>query len=436
MGPKVTAWDWVKKRAALALPRGRFTRSVITLAGGTALGQAIVVLASPVLARLYTPEDFGILAVYSSMLGIISVVASLRYELAIPLPEDDRDATALLVLSLGIVVVVSLLTGIGIWLSGKQITRWANAPDLQPYLWLLPLGIGMVGSYQAFNYWAVRKQAFGRIATTRLYQGAGAVTIQITFGLLKIRPFGLLLGQIIGQAAGAASLAKLTSRTASSISFVRIARIAKRYCRFPLFSSPSGLLNSMGLQLPAILLTAFYGPQVTGWFALGQKVVGLPMSLLGQAVAQVYLGTVSGLHRENNADIELIFLKTARRLLFWGSIPVVILVLIGPQLFSFLFGSGWREAGSYVQLLAVMFLFQFIIVPLSQTMNILERLDLQFAWDCFRLVLVLGTIWGISQLGGSAKQAVAGFSIASSLAYVTLFCLNLTAIRSWKKKHS
>ncbi len=436
MRPRMTTWDWVKKRATLVLPRGRFARSVITLAGGTALGQAIAVLGSPVLTRLYTPDDFGILAIYSSALGIVSVIASLRYELAIPLPDDDKDATALLALSLGIVAVISLLTGFGVWLLGEQITRWANASALHPYLWLLPLGVGIVGTYQVFNYWAVRKHAFGQIATTRLHQSIGTLVTQIGLGLLKIEALGLLGGKVIGQGIGIMILASLAKRTVNSISFADIGRVARRYYRFPLLSSFSGLLNSMGLRLPVLLLATFYGPQVAGWFALGQKVVGLPMGLLGQAVAQVYLAIVSRLLQENNTGIEFVFLKAARRLLFWGSIPIVMLILTGPWLFSFVFGAEWREAGSYVQLLAIMFLFQFVIVPLSQTMNVLEKQDLQFIWDCGRLVLVVGTIWGIWQLGGTAKQAVAGLSLAASLAYLALFCLNLRSIKIWETKYN
>ncbi|MGB9859042.1 MAG: lipopolysaccharide biosynthesis protein, partial [Moorellaceae bacterium] len=121
-------------RLKVLLPKSSFTRNVAVLTGGTAAGQAMVVLASPILTRLYTPEDFGVLAVYSSVLSIVSVVASLRYELAIPLAEDDETAANLLLLSLTIGVGVSLLTGILTWLLGDQIVTWTNTLALKPYL--------------------------------------------------------------------------------------------------------------------------------------------------------------------------------------------------------------------------------------------------------------------------------------------------------------
>ncbi len=138
------------------LPKSSFARNVAVIAGGTAAGQSIVVLASPIITRLYTPEEFGVLAVYTSFLGILSVLASLRYELAIPLPEKDRDAASLLVLSLGIVVFMSLFIGVGIWILGDYIIHWFNTPALHAYLWLLPLGVLMTGVYQVFfrlYYW-------------------------------------------------------------------------------------------------------------------------------------------------------------------------------------------------------------------------------------------------------------------------------------------
>jgi len=425
----VTAWDWVKKRATLALPRGQLFRSVITLAGGTALGQVVTVLASPVLTRLYAPEDFGVLAVYSSVLGIVSVIASLRYELAIPLPEDDKDAAALLVLSLGVVTAISLLTGVSVWLLGEQITVWANAPALQPYLWLLPLGVGMVGTYQVFNYWAIRKGAFGAIARTRLYQGVGASLTQISLGFLRVGPLGLLTGQVVGQAAGITTLAALTHMrdkiTLEAMTMARVSDIARRYQRFPKLSCFSGLINSAGLQLPALLLASFYGPQVAGWFALGQRVVGMPMSLMGQAVAQAYMGTACHLVRQNSRELRLFFVKTAVRLFFLGSIPVTLIAVGGPCLFTRLFGTGWGEAGLYMQVLALMLLPQFVTVPLSQTLNILEHQDWQLGWDLGRLLLVIGSMCLAYWLGGTPRQTIVAYSLSMFIAYAVLFSLNV-----------
>jgi O-antigen/teichoic acid export membrane protein len=410
-----------------AFAGSHFARSVAVLAGGTAAGQAIIVLTSPILTRLYTPEDFGVLAVYVSTLSILVVVASLRYELAIPLPGDDEAAANLLILSLTVVLGVGMLSGGAVWLFGDQLLRWTNAPAMESYLWLLPLSLVGAGAYQVLNYWAIRRRAFFHVARTKLYQSVAQVLAQISLGLIKLGPGGLLLGDVAGRAGGSGTLAALAFRRDAEVfkrvSVEGIKRVAVRYRRFPLLSSGSSLLNSAGLQLPAILLAAFYGPQVAGWFALGQRVVGVPAVLVGRAVAQVYIGEAARLARESPAELDRLFSTTARRLLFAGIVPIALLVAGGPLLFELVFGENWSEAGSYLRILGAMFLVQFVVVPLSQTLNVLERQDLQLVWDAGRLLLVVGGLVLAYVLDWTAWTAIAIYSISMFAAYAVLYVM-------------
>jgi O-antigen/teichoic acid export membrane protein len=409
-------------------PKGGFARNVAVLAGGTALGQAVVVLASPILTRLYTPEDFGALAVYASILLVLVVVASFRYELAIPLPGDDNTAGHLLLLALAIVVGLSLLSGLGIWLLGARIVSWVNTPNLERYLWLLPMSLLGAGIYQALSYWAIRMRAFRQIALTKLNQGLGMVLTQIGVGLLQGGPMGLVLGDVVGRVCGSGTLAALALRSErrlpNRIEWRNLSKAAFRYRRFPLISSGGSLLNTMGLNLPPLLLAVLYGPQVAGWFALGQRVLGVPMALVGQAVAKVYLGEISRLKREDPTALRPLFRQTALRLFLLGAPLIVILVLGGPWIFAWVFGEGWRQSGVYLQILGAMFLAQFVVVPLSQTLNVLERQDLQLAWDAGRLVLTVGVLVAASFLQFSDVQAVGLYGVAMLLAYVALFALS------------
>ena len=402
------------------------------LAGGTALGQTITVLASPVLTRLYTPEDFGVLAVYSSILGILSVIASFRYELAIPLPEKDEDAAALVTLSLGIVMVMSLLTGLGVWLLGERIVLWTNSPNFQPYLWLLFIGVGMVGTYNVFNYWAVRKQAFTQIARTKFNQGVGLAVTQIGLGVLTSGPFGLLIGRIVGQAAGVTSLLLLYKKekhVRKAVCFRKMRNVAARYRRFPLFSSGAAILNALGLQIPMLLLSAFYGSQVVGQFGLVQRVFGIPLTLIGTSVSQVYLSRAAMEARTDAQRLKRLFGSVAKRLTFYGLLPVIILITAGPSLFALIFGEQWREAGIYARLMAIMFLGAFVTVPLSYTFSVLERQDLSIVWNASRLFLSAGSIYLAKRLNWEPTYAIAGYSLGMSIGYFSLFLLSAHAIR-------
>lgn len=397
------------------------------LAGSTILSQGVVMLFSPILTRLYTPADFGILGVYTSLFSIAAVVVSLRYELALPLPEDDEAAINLLALSLLIVPLISLLSGFAVFALGDKIVLWTNTPALKPYLWLIPVGLLGVGVYTGLRYWAIRKKSYKQIAQTQLGQSLWKVLTQLTLGLLNFGPAGLLLGNIVGHVSGIRSLAAFAYRQdkeiLSRVNKYEMRSLAQRYRRFPLLSSGSALLNRAGLDLPILLLAALYGPQVVGWFSFGRQVIKLPMSLVGRSTAQVFIGEASQLAQESHSALYGLFSKTVKRLMLVGGLPIALLGLISPWLFSLVFGDIWHEAGVYVQILTGMFVAEFVAVPVSSTLTVLERQDIQLFWDVGRLVLVIGVFWLANSLVWTPVQALGAYSASMFVAYVCLLGL-------------
>jgi O-antigen/teichoic acid export membrane protein len=418
----------VKDRAAeivrRLLPQGRFARSVGVLAGGTALGQGLAVLASPFLTRIYTPEDFGALTVFTSVLGIIAIVAGFRYPLAIPLAKDDETAANVLVLSLVLVVALALLLGVAVLLGAGDLLRFANTPELVSFAWLLPVGTLTIGTYQAFTYWAVRRKAFKRIARTKVSQGVAGVAVQLGLGLFTNGPFGLLLGQVTGQAAGTSTLAALLSpedrRSIRSTSVRGLRAAASRFRDFPLISTGSALLNNGGLRLPPLLVAAFFGSAVAGLYGLAVRVVSTPITLVGQSIAQVYYGELSEMLETDPTRMPRLFARVARRLFLVGVGPALVLGVAGPWLFSLVFGAEWREAGIIAQVSAVMFLAQLVVQPLSQTFIILERQELQLRWDTLRLVAVVASLAIAGAAGWDAIPAIVLLNVSLTLAYLLL----------------
>ncbi len=420
------------------LPGGRFTRSVGILSGGTALGQAIVIAVSPVLTRLYAPEDFGTLGVYASLLGLLAVAASLRYEFAIPLPEKDEDAAALVVLSLVIIPVTASAVGLAVWVFRANIVRWTNAPALGPYLWLLPVGVALMGVYQVFNYWAVRKGAFGRVARTRLSQAAAAVTTQLA--LFPFGPLGLLLSHVIGNAAGSSTLAAMAvrqdRRAFGAVDRRAVAFMAARYRRFPQVSTLSGVVNTGGLVLPVLMLAALFGPLVAGQFALVQRVVAWPMRFLGGAIGQVYFSESASALRTSPLALRSLFVRVSKHLALVAVVPMLVLLVAGPWLFPFVFGRDWISAGQFARLLAPMVAVQLVASPLSQTLNVLERQTWQLGWDILRLVLVVGSFVSAAFFDCAPVAAVAVYASAMFVGYVILWALQVAGIaQSIRKFH-
>ena len=412
--------------------RDTFGGRILLLAGGTASGQAIVMLAAPVLTRVYTAEHFGYLALYTSIVALVAVVGALRYQVAIPLPEDDIDGLALVVLSSLVTVATTVLATTAIVLGGPAFLELLGVTRIAPYVWLVPLGLMGTGAHQILSYWAIRLGAIRALATTKIAQGAALAVAQIGFGIVGLGAMGLMMGDALGRAAGSITLARRTlgARSVDARTLAaRIPAVAARYRRFPLLSAGSSLLNSAGLQLPPILLLAAYGPEAAGLFAFTVRIVGVPLQLIGTSVSQVYTGEAAGAAREGGGGVMDLYRTTAGRLALVATPIAGALALFGPALFAWVFSESWRTAGAYAQALAPMLFLQMIASPLSQTLNVLERQDLQLGWDAARLIVVIGVLAAARTQGWTAAAAVTGLGAGLAAMYALLLGLTWFAIR-------
>lgn len=411
--------SWVQK-----IPRkwsqSTFVKSVVVVAGGTAFGQVLVIAVSPILTRLYAPNDFGVLSVYSAVLYVLVAVASLRYEMAIPLPEEDVEAANVLAVSILFVLLISFFLCIIVLIGGNWIAVASNNSALIPYLWLLPIGLVGAGFFQAFSYWAIRRKTFRDLAVTKVTQSIWLVIIQFVLGWLWSSPVGLLLGHIAGQAGGSTTLLFNTLKNdrelLREISWSSMWKAIQRYKRFPLLLSWSSLLNTLGLQLPSLFLATLYGLDVAGWFMLSERVARAPARLLGQAIGQVFMAEASQLKRTNPESLKDLFTSVFWKLVLVGGIPLLILALISPWIFSILFGGEWGEAGKIYQAMSISVIAQFVVAPLSQTIVIIERQDLQMWSDLFRTVSVVLVFFVARTLNASYLTAIFAYS-------VVMFCL-------------
>lgn len=414
------------------LPRNRFARSVSILAGGTAAGQIIVVVASPILTRLYSPEDFGVLAVFAGLLAILGVVASLRYQLAIPLPESDEDAANVTVLSLLVVAFMAALATLIIWLWGDSFATLLNVPTLSPHLWLLPVGLLLTGTYQVFNYWAIRTKAFPEIARTKLTQALSMVGVQL--GAYTLGPLSLILGQVFGQAAGTTSLGVLTVRqklpTFRRVRVSSIRTAAIRYRHFPIYSTWGGFFNSSSTQLPTILFASLFSPAAAGIYMLSHRVLAMPMQLLGRAIGDIFLSTAPTAYR--NGDLKSLVAKTHSVLANIAMPPLLVLVIAGPDLFSIVFGEEWRMAGEFARWMAPWLYLQFITSPLSLLFVTLEKQKHELILQAVLLASRIAALLGAAYLG-DLKVAVVAFAMTSAACYllVLIWEMKLTG-NGWK----
>jgi O-antigen/teichoic acid export membrane protein len=421
------------------LPKGPFWRAVAVLVTGTALGQLIVLAASPLVTRLYTPGDFGVLGVFSAFLGILGIAITLRYEVAIPLAEDDSSVVNLVALSLAVTLPLSLLVGAALWPWGAVVTGWFNAEALRPLLWLLPVGLFATGWASVFTYWAVRRQAFGHMTRNQISRSVGQVATQIGCGYLIPGPFGLLLGRIVSESAGITTLAlafhRIEGRMWRAIRLRGLALAAVRFGNMPTLATGAALLERGARLAPALLVAALYGAEAAGWFVLAQRILITPVAL-SVAAARVYFSEASRLARAGGEGLYSLFKATTWRLLAFGVLALGLVVVAGPQLFALIFGSVWTEAGRYAQFLAFVSLGQLVVGPVAQTLIVFERQDLQLACDALRFALLLLIFFAGHQLAWSPMMTVAVLSIAMTLCHILLFVITRFVLLTHRRAHA
>src|SRR5262249_7392564 len=258
-----------------------------------AFAHVMLAVALPVVTRLYTPDDFNVLAVFAGLLLILSTPACLRFELAIPIAEHAEDAVNVLALSLVCALLVCVAMALCVLFFSHEIAALLNTPELEPYLWLLPVGVLCTACATALQFWHARIKAFGSLARTRIGQSCAVVATQIGCGWLNLAPLGLLLGQVLNSGASVISLGFRVLRNERTllraVSWPRMRAQAVEYNRFPKYSAVESLVNVGPSQLPIVLIAALAAGPEAGYLALALSIVQAPTSLIGGAAGQVYL---------------------------------------------------------------------------------------------------------------------------------------------------
>jgi len=391
------------------------------------VGQIILVAAMPVVTRLCTPEDFGVFGAFSGIMTVLLVASSLRYELAVPLPASDRSARAILILALTINVTVSALAALVVFFLADEVAAVMRFPALADVLWLLPIVLLGAGSYRSVRLWAVRKHDFKGIAYTRISQSSANAVAQIALGAAGLGAIGLILGQFLGFTAGTLRLARTLRFSGNEFRrdrlLARIQRVAFRYRRFPLIDTAAAILNTISIQLPNLLLPAMFGPMIAGFYALSDRALGMPVTLLSQSIGQVIYAESRGSIAKG--DLVRLLVRSIMALVAIVAIPTIVLFLFGRPIVTFVFGPEWGEAGRYMAWMAVGVSAQLLYSSISLVLLATEAQGLNFMIQLSMLLARLAAVTFGYRMG-SAIGAIVALSIVTAVGY-TLASLTVLA---------
>ena len=414
-----------------------FAKSVLTLMTGTTIAQAIPIAISPVLTRMYSPEDFGALAIFISIATVLSVVANLRYQLAIAQPKKDDDAASIMILSVIITIIVSLISLIIIIIFREHIKIWLEDETIEIWLYLVPVSVLTVGIYQSVNYWYVRKKYFRNIATSKMSQGVVGGASQLIFGSVAAGPLGLIFGFIFGQIAAILALLIYISgnwQVFQNVTLKKILKNVKKYKRMPLYSAPGAIVDSLSAQLPNFFIVKYFDLISVGFFGLVFRVLNVPLALISGALGQVLLQRVAD--RENKKQMggsERAFLLKIFIILLLIIFPFVMIIRsYGEIIFVFTFGEQWRIAGEMAGVLVIAVAIRFAVAPLSVVMALERNIKKGVMWQFSYLVTISSTLIYFS--GHELFTFIKAFVVHEVLLYSIYFILILQSAPTPQEK--
>lgn len=402
------------------IPQSAYARNVLTLMTGTTLAQAIPIAISPILTRLYSPEEFGRFALYMAVAMIASVLVTGRYELAILLPRNDKDALHITALAMGLSVFISaMLLSVVIFFS-QSIAALLGDATLALWLYWAPASTLLLGFYQSLNYWINRKAQYKRMAISRTVQSGSAALVQVGTGYAGGGAIGLMGGQITGQILATGVLARLVWQEEKSqirtVSPLRCLALAKKYTNFPKYLIVAHGFNTASGQMSVLLLSSLFSTAAAGFFAIAQRVMAAPMSLIANALGDVFRQEASQAYIQQG-QCKALYQKTFKRLLLISVLPFTTFFFVAPGLFAWVFGEHWRMAGEYAQILTPMAFCQFITSPLSAMFVIANKQQLDLIWQIFLFSLVVGS-FVLASFFSAAADALMVYSISYCIAYI------------------
>ena len=429
---------WKGVRALIfAGPAAGVFRGMATLALGSGAARLIGIASIPILTRIYSPEDFGALAVFTALVALLAPILTWRYVLAIPLPRHDGLAMNLLVLSVALMLATMLVLTAVLWAFAAPLLRALSMETLVPWWWLVAMGLLAAGTYEMLTLWATRKRAYKIIAQTSVWQSAAGAIVKIALGLLTLKPAGLLIGQVVANGGGIGSLLRSFRADFSTswrhLRLGRMKKLAVRHRGFPIYRVPSQVLMVGSTQAPLLFVAALFDAPTTGQLGLALMALALPVQLFGRTMARAFYAETANLGNRKPQEIRRIANHVLMRLAILSLPPSLILFFFAPNLFPLVFGAEWEMAGNFASLLAIYLFFQFIQTPVVHIFYLFDSQGALLYLNAQRIILISGCFFAAYLQTLSSSEAISIYAVILAMHYAFSIVYALKLIPTGKQ---
>lgn len=368
--------SWFSVWFERAKGQSRFVNHVLTLMTGAVVAQVISIFTAPALTRLYTPDEFGVFALYMSVANVFAVIITGRYQLAIMLPDNDDEAINILALSVLIVFFASLTLATIVLFFGEFIQDVIPVKVSSFAVFNFPVVIFFTGVYQIEVAWLNRKQNYKVVSLGKINQSGFNASTAVALGVIGWGAMGLIVGDFVGAiAAVATGFVKVKSEVRhliGSISFADMRRVGLKYSIFPTIN----MLHALGDMAQAsgviFVISTGFGAGILGFYAFGLRVLRAPMGIIGNSIAQVFYHRLI-IDYNKKQSIKPVLVLMLKRLFIVAAVPFLLIFIFCNSIFSLIFGLNWSEAGVYVQILCPWLYLNFVASTVSQVPMIVGK---------------------------------------------------------------
>jgi O-antigen/teichoic acid export membrane protein len=407
---------------------GDFRKNLITLVSGAGVTQLIPLLLAPVLARLYAPADFGLLALLMSIVGILGAVVSGRFELAIMHARGSSELRNLLFLPVLATAVGSLFFGGIMAVFHNQLAALFQKPALAD--WLIWGGIPLfcAGIVQTCTIYLSRKKEYRTVVTGRISQNLITGAVSISCALVVSNGNGLAFGYVVGMLVIVIYFVKRVSWSLQGVSLSRLGALAKKYRQYILFSAPAALLDAATQSVPIFIIGAFYHAGVLGYFSQANRLLAVPLVLIGASVSQAFFQHAAEQRRERSPLMPLLY-QTTKKLLLYSLPFFLIFMIIAPTAFRVAFGENWMVAGEYARLVAIGYWVRLGVSPISQIFFVVQRVKLGSSWQLLYFLTSSSIFFMAAKQNISIDNFLIVFALHEILLYTIYFMMARSACR-------
>jgi O-antigen/teichoic acid export membrane protein len=422
--------DFIRKIWAKFFKVGEYKSNISILVIGRLLGQSLPILLTPILARLYSPEEYGIFAVYNTFVTIVSMAVNGRYCLAILLPRKDQRAKGLFYLSSILTLVFSLIIFIVLWIWGGNIFSILNAEMLSKYSIVIAINIIAISLQEILFYYALRKKKYKLISLDVIVYGFLLVILRVVMGYWGYSNVGLFVSYAIAYSESSLFLfLGLGLHKKLRKPQINIRKLAKRYSKFPKFSLWADGLHLFSSMLPNTLFNKSFGSQSAGYYSMSNSILGSPIWLITVSIRDVFSQEATSRYR-NNKDITSLFWKTAKVSFFLGFVPFLLIYLFAPIVFPVILGPGWGPVVGYVKIFSVMYFAKFVVNPVSHIPNVIGK---QWINIIFQGMLLLSLVVAFF-VGNELDVFLVLWSLFTTFSYLVIFIVSWRLVVASNKK--